>query len=492
MRAEKDTYLVATIPGRTRHPKKDTRKKRQRARRVRLGAPDHMLTPAAGIEAIREADRALGIAAALDAGIGPVKERNRGLSGGQLLLSMASAQLAGEDFLVGLDRRRADTAGQELEPVPTPASTTAAGIAKRFGGEQLAGIEAGIGTVNTTMIDLLAPVRRASLLKVATIDGDATDVEVYGRSKEKAEHAYTGALTLRSHIGFWAEAGVPLAAELMGGNDDPRSNAVSILDRAIGALPTGVEKIRCRWDAGYFAANLATACIERGIEFAIGAKRTPTVMKAAAGLGRYTWSPAIGMEDTELAVIDYLPGPWQKDAGITCIARRTRIPAGRIPTARARKRRTIDKFQLTLALEGRIDEVYGYSFILTNLDVGDEEKLAEVEYWYRHRTDIEDLNRNAKNGTAMRHLPSASHAVNSLWMWAGLLGCAISAWIQEITGIDRGNGRGRRTVARLRRELIRIPARITRRGGSIFLRPPPGADLLATVLPRLQQLPNPG
>lgn len=168
------------------------RKKRQRARRVRIGASDHTLTPAAGVEAVREADRALGIAAALDAAIGPVKERNRGLSGGQLLLSMASAQLAGEDFLVGLDRRRADTAAARLEPVPTPASTTAAGIAKRFGTDQLAGIEAGIGQVNTTMVDLLTPVRRASLLKVATIDGDATDVEVYGRTKEKAEHAYTG------------------------------------------------------------------------------------------------------------------------------------------------------------------------------------------------------------------------------------------------------------------------------------------------------------
>ena len=111
------------------------------------------------------------------------------------------------------------------------------------------------------------------------------------------------------------------------------------------------------------------------------------------------------MDDTEVAVIDYLPGSWPKDASIVCIARRTRIPVDRIPTGRARKRRTIPKDQLALALEGRIDEVYGYSFILTNLDVSDEEKLANVQQWYRHRTDIEELNRNAKHGTALRHLP---------------------------------------------------------------------------------------
>ena len=483
---------MASLQGKKRGKKSDTRAgKRARARRVRIGAPDPRLTPAAGIEALREVDRVLGVTAALDAGIGAVKKRKRGLTGGELLLSMGSAQLAGEDFMVGLDRRRADTAGQELEPVPTPPSTTAAGIAQRFGGAQLRGIETGIGTINTAMVSLLPLVRRSTLLKVATIDGDATDIEVYGRTKQKAAHAYTGALSLRSHIGFWAEAGIPVAAELMGGTEDPRSNAVDILDRSIAALPAGVEKVQCRWDAGYFAAELAAACVARGVDFAIGVKRTAKVMAAAAGLGRYTWVPAVGMEDTELAVIDYFPGPWPKDANIVCIARRTRIPVERIPTARARKRRTINKDQLALALEGRIDEVYGYSFILTNLDVSTDESLAQVEWWYRHRTDIEELNRNAKIGTALRHLPSSDHRVNSVWMWAGLLGCAISAWIQEITGMDHGNGRGRRTVARLRRELIRIPARITRRAGEIQLRLPPGPQLLATVLPTLQGLPAP-
>jgi len=75
-------------------------------------------------------------------------------------------------------------------------------------------------------------------------------------------------------------------------------------------------------------------------------------------------------------------------------------PKRRTEPRRARKRRTRAKDQLALTLEGRIDEVYGYSFILTNLDVSDEEKLNGVEWWYRHRTDIEELNRNAKHGTA--------------------------------------------------------------------------------------------
>jgi hypothetical protein len=111
-------------------------------------------------------DRVLGLTDVLDRHIGRVKQRARGVSGGQLLTAMASCQLTGGDHLVSLDRRRADVAGQELEPVATPASTTAAGIAKRFTGAHPGGIEAAIGRVNTTMVALVGQVRRSALLKV--------------------------------------------------------------------------------------------------------------------------------------------------------------------------------------------------------------------------------------------------------------------------------------------------------------------------------------
>jgi len=469
----------------------DGKQRRRRARRVRVGAADGQLTSAAGLEAVRELDRVLGVTGALEAGIGAVKQRRRGLGGGALVMAMASCQLTGGDFLVSLDRRRADLAGRALEPVPTPASTTAAGIARRFTGEHLAGIEAAIGAVNTTMVGLVPAVRRSTLLKTATIDGDATDVEVYGRQKEQVEHNHTGQRNLRADIAFWAEAGVPLAAELMAGAADPRSNSVEILDRAIAALPTGVGHVKARWDAGYFARELAAACVERGVEFAIGAKRTEPVFAAARVVPGHKWVPAIGMDDTEIAVVEYLPGKWPTQ-NVVCIARRTRIPVDHIPSSRARKRRTIDKNQLTLALAGAVEYVFGYSFILTNLDVTGDEKLAEVEWWYRHRTDIEALNKDAKYGGSLRHLPSKYHKVNAVWMWGALLACAISAWLQELARTDYGNGRGRRTVARLRRELINVPARIIRSAGTTYLRLPPGEQLLATVLPRLQELPRPG
>ncbi len=51
--------------------------------------------------------------------------------------------------------------------------------------------------------------------------------------------------------------------------------------------------------------------------------------------------------------------------------RRARVPVEQIPTARARKRPAIPASQLALALGGRVDAVYGYSFILTDINVTD-------------------------------------------------------------------------------------------------------------------------
>jgi hypothetical protein len=82
--------------------------------------------------AVTELVDRLGMIGLLGAAVGPIKERDRGFGAGELLVGLASAQLAGEDFLVGLDRQCDDVAGQEISPVAGLSSTTAAGLARRF------------------------------------------------------------------------------------------------------------------------------------------------------------------------------------------------------------------------------------------------------------------------------------------------------------------------------------------------------------------------
>ena len=104
-------------------------------RQVRVGVADRSLTAVSGMAvsgmaAVTELVDRLGMIKLLDAAVGPIKVRDRGFGAGELLVGVASAQLAGEDFLVGVDRQRDDVAGQEISPVAGLSSTTAAGLAR--------------------------------------------------------------------------------------------------------------------------------------------------------------------------------------------------------------------------------------------------------------------------------------------------------------------------------------------------------------------------
>jgi hypothetical protein len=163
-----DTYLVARV-----------RNRRRGWRKVRVGAPDPALTPVAGMVAISELVDRVGVIEALDAAVGPIKQRDRGFGAGELLVGVAAAQFAGEDFLVGLDRQRADVAGQEIVPVPGLCSTAAAGLARRISDPQWRDVETGVARVTERMLSLLPAERSAALLDgPVTVDLDTTDVEV--------------------------------------------------------------------------------------------------------------------------------------------------------------------------------------------------------------------------------------------------------------------------------------------------------------------------
>ncbi len=80
-----------------------------------------------------------------------------------------------------------------------------------------------------------------------------------------------------------------------------------------------------------------------------------------------------------------------------------------------------------------LDAVYGYSFIMTNLDVSTPDQAAAVEHWYRHRTQVDNVFRDAKHGGALRHLPSGYPQANRAWMWGALLAVNITGCIHHLT-----------------------------------------------------------
>ena len=68
------------------------------------------------------------------------------------------------------------------------------------------------------------------------------------------------------------------------------------------------------------------------------------------------------------------------------------VAAGQVSAdPRSRRRRTLHPDQRALPISelADADAVYGYSFIVTNLDVSTPDKAAATEHWYRHRTQLD-------------------------------------------------------------------------------------------------------
>ena len=310
----------------------------------RIGAPDPALTPNAGLAVITELCGRLGVISALDTAVGPVKQRERGFGAGELLTGIAAAQLAGEDFLTGLDRQRADAAGQQIMPVPGLASTTAAGLARRVTPVQWQAVETGLAAVTGRMLEMLPAPRAAALADApVTIDLDTTDVEVYGRKKRGVAYNHQGQRVGRPHVAAWAETEIVLAADLGDGTDDPRATAPDLLRRALGCPARGGPG-RAGWRCA------PTPGTSPGSWPAPPTTRTSPSRSAPSGSRRCggcwpaspsdAWHDAIEMDNAQVAVAEYCPDWWPADTRL--LIRRVALDPEQVSAdPRSRRRRTL-------------------------------------------------------------------------------------------------------------------------------------------------------
>ena len=410
----------------------------------RIGAPDPALTPNAGLAVITELCGRLGVISALDTAVGPIKQRERGFGAGELLTGIAAAQLAGEDFLTGLDRQRADAAGQQIMPVPGLASTTAAGLARRVTPAQWQAVETGLAAVTGRMLEMLPAPRAAALTDApVTIDLDTTDVEVYGRKKRGVAYNHQGQRVGRPHVATWAEAEIVLAADLGDGTDDPRATAPDLLRRALASLPAAGPGFgpggsarrrrvlrRARWPAPRTRRTSASRSAPSGSRRCGG---------CWPGSPRTTGTTRPSMDGAQVAVAEYCPDWWPANTAL--LVRRVLLdPAQVSADPRSRRRRTLHPDQRALPFPelARAGAIYAYSFILTSLDVSSPDKAIAAEHWYRHRTTVENIFRDSKLGAALRHLPSGYPQVNLAWMWGALLAASMAAWLHQLTARTAG------------------------------------------------------
>jgi DDE family transposase len=471
--------------------------------RLVVGADDPSLTPYAGLAVSGELARRVGLAELIDAELAverrarPVKVRRRGVSAGELVVSLAECQLVGGSFFDHIEDVRGDRAGAGLRAVAgTPSAAAALQNAKRFRRVHVQRVERAMARAGERLDTALGRDRGEPV----TIDLDATQVTVYGQRKQGAGRSRHGHMSYAPHVAFWAQRGRALTSELVGGNREKLSGGecAKIATRAIGLLPDGHGAVTMRIDSAYYAVELLERLRREQARFTVSLPRTQAMWKTLAQIPESAWSDATEMPGAQVAETTYRPAGWHHEP-LRLVVRRVAFSAQKIAdgSLNARRRKTIHPDQLALALDGEVASVFGYGFILTDIA---HQPTVWVEHFHRHRAQIEERLKDTKLGQALRHLPSGDINANRVWLTAALLAVNLTAYCCDLCPAAGASGKApddaplRRTAQTLRRILFNVPARIVRSGRRTILRLPEGfrhAAVFQATLDAVYALPPP-
>jgi hypothetical protein len=411
--------------------------------RIEIRADEPNLTPYAGLAVSGELVRKLGLVESIDAELArvgraaPVKQRRRGASPAELLLALAESQLVGGECFDDLEDVRADAAGACLRAVAaTPSAPCARQLARLFRRFDLQAVERALAQAGERLDRALGH----ELREPVTIDLDATEVEVYGHRKQGAKRSHSGALAYAPYVAIWAERGRALASELEPGNKARLAAAESarLCRRALRLLPAGHGEVSFRIDSGFYALELLQALRAERARFSVSLPRTSTSWQALERIGAEEWQPALEMAGAEVAETSYTPAGWQQEP-LRLLVRRRCFSAAELAqkSSKSRRLRTIPAAQLQLALDGELDSVYGYSFILSDK----QGTAVELERFHRCRAQIEERLKEAKLGQALRHLPSGNLNANRVWLQAALIALNLNAMLCELSPALRASER---------------------------------------------------
>jgi hypothetical protein len=450
---------------------------------VHRGAYDPTLTGHAGLLLVRDLNSKLQLLERLDAaveGVRRFKQRRRGLSGGQLLVCLAESILAGGSHLAHLDPLREDEAGRVLRAVAeVPAPETASQLLPRFTERQCQAVVAELARAGVELDRMLGLPEG----KPVTLDLDSTNTEVHGEQKEDATYNYEGKRSFGSLFCTWAERRRVLAAGLRPGHASDKPISPQLVRRALRTLPEGHGEVRLRADSGFFSAGFLNWCRRHRLRFCVVVPHYQIMWELRRHISPTGWRSAREMAGAEVAELLFVPTGWEYEP-LRLLVRRVRVEAQEISQSpKSRRRKTIPKRQLQLALKGLVGHTYAYSFIATDLP-GD---AVELEHWQRRRAHIEERIKDLKLGCGLIHLPLRRRRANCAWQTAAVIASNLTAMLsagnvcrerQEAQAAAGGTlspeqlaGVGQpHNTAVLRRWLLAVPARLVRSGRRFYLR----------------------
>jgi hypothetical protein len=415
----------------------------------------------AGARLLCELADELGLRQGLSAAMAPTKKRRRGHDRGQVLVDLAVAIADGATAISDL-RVLADQPALfgEVASVATAWRTLEA--------------------VDAVSLERIASARATARAEAwaagldpgfYVIDLDATLVGAHS-DKEGAAPNYKHGFGFSPLLAFLDATGEPLAARLRPGNAAPGNadDHVLVLDDALAQLP--VDPKRCeviaRTDSAGCSHKFTEACQERGVRFIVGHPLSADVAAVVTKIPKKRWQQAISADGTEehesgeVAEITDLVDLSLWGGGTRMIARRE------LPHPGA---------QLTFSdVEG-----YRYQVFITDHQ---EDDACFLDALYRGRGRCERRICDAKD-TGLTNLPSASFAINAVWLVLVLIAGDLLVWLK---GLCLEGELARAEPKRLRYTLLHSAGLLVRSARRTTLRIAEGwpwADDLVTAFARL-------
>jgi hypothetical protein len=426
---------------------------------LRVDTTSKVITAYGGAELLRETARAVGLDRSVAQWV-HVKERERGLSEAQFVVSMSESIALGARCLDDLAVARSDHAQRELRGYAVPAPQTAGTWLRRFTLGHIRQLDKALESVHQRAF-------RAMGLSELTLDFDSTYVYSRSTRRQGVDRTYKRAYALHPMLCFEATTGVAVHARLRRGRSGPSTGIDTFVRETLRCVPAGVA-LRSRLDSGFYSAKLFDQLDRASVTFLCSVPLIPAITGPCAAIGDEYWQPCLN-DDGEVAEFGY-----------------------RMRNGHGFRRYVVKRIKINKGEQLSFDTGFYRYWVLVTNDHG--RSALELESEHRHKADVEAGMRELKSNFGLHAFRKHGFMANWAWLELVCLGHNLCCWTQLLGRLDASRAGERLRAKRLRYRYLAVPAMITHSGRQLTLRLPehyPLFERFTAALSRLQAIPTP-
>ena len=382
----------------------------------------------AGIVLLRELSERLGVASLLDTQL-HVKERERGYSEAESILSLCWNLILGGDCLSDLDVLRGDPGTRQLLGVETIlAPTTAGEFLRKFTLGDITRLRSLLG-------ELAGRVRPWQMSEVVTLDMDSSIYQQCSTRKEGSPKAYNGESGYAPLFCFWAEEQELLLSHLLAGNRNPAGKLEWFLREVLRVVPAG-RRLKMRGDSGFYRWKFIHQLEAHHIIYGITADQSPPLLAQIAALPEKAWK-SFG-HGTKAQYAEFWYAPNREASHRYAVKRERRYP--------------------------KKQEAYWHYYVVVTNDL--HSTARQVLRWALNRCSVENLIKEHKSGFGLEKLPTNKFHANWAWLLIGQLAFNLVAWCKRLILPEQYQ---KATIKTIRHQILNVAGKIVSSARQFFL-----------------------